>query len=72
MADVLRAKDQKLLEAKQQEWASKKWMWLVDAREGCIAVHIIKEAGDDVTVKLPDGNVRAAGRSPAATAVAPC
>jgi hypothetical protein len=58
MADALRAKEQQRLEAKQAEWAQKKWVWVVDNREGCIPAHVVKEAGDDVTVKLTDGNVR--------------
>lgn len=59
MADALRAKEQQRLEAKQAEWAQKKWVWVVDNREGCIPAHVVKEAGEDVTVKLNDGNVRA-------------
>ena len=57
MADALRAKEQQRLEAKQAEWATKKWMWIIDAREGCVPAYIVKEAGDEVTLKLNDGNV---------------
>ena len=63
MADALRAKEQQRLEAKQAEWATKKWMWIVDAREGCIPAYIVKEAGEDVTLKLNDGSVRRIDRA---------
>eukprot|EP00732_Lithocolla_globosa_P001103 Lithocolla_globosa_v1_NODE_497_length_3887_cov_213.445459.p1 type:complete len:1220 gc:universal NODE_497_length_3887_cov_213.445459:3837-178(-) len=46
------------LEARQQEWSKKKWVWVPDANAGCLQAHIIKEAGSNITVKLNDGNER--------------
>jgi len=58
MADSLRsAEAAKQIEIRQQEWASKKWVWVIDAKEGCLAAYIVKEAGDQVTVKFNSGEV---------------
>ncbi|KCV67940.1 myosin heavy chain [Fonticula alba] len=44
------------LEVRQQEFAKKKWTWLIDKNEGALAVHIIKDhGGGKITVQANDG-----------------
>ena len=54
----LRAAAQDQLEQKQAAWAAKRWTWVIDDKEGCVAGEIIKEAGNDITVRLTSGQVR--------------
>ena len=58
MSANLRAAAQDQLEQKQAAWAAKRWTWVFDDKEGCVAGEIIKEAGNDVTVRLTNGSVR--------------
>ena len=58
MAANLRAQTQEQLEQKQAAWAAKKWTWVIDDKEGCVAGEIIKEGGNDITVRLVSGQVR--------------
>ncbi|KAG5455369.1 MAG: P-loop containing nucleoside triphosphate hydrolase protein, partial [Olpidium bornovanus] len=45
-------------EVAQQEFASKKWVWVPDKDEGYIAGYVTNEDGDDVRVQLNNGKVR--------------
>ena len=63
MADALRAGNKEQLEVRQAEWASKKWAWLIDKKEGAVAASIIKEDGDKFLVATSDGKVRTTLRS---------
>lgn len=59
MADALRAGNKEQLEVRQAEWASKKWTWLIDKKDGAVAASVIKEDGDKLVVATADGKVRA-------------
>ncbi len=41
----------------QAQWAEKKWVWLVDKKDGYLPASIISENGDQATVQLEDGTV---------------
>jgi len=58
MSTQLRAQVDALNEQKQAAWAAKKWTWVIDEKEGCVAAEILKENGNEITVKLNNGQVR--------------
>jgi len=60
MSAQLRAQVDALNEQKQAAWATKKWTWVIDEKEGCVAAEILKENGNEITVKLNSGQVRCA------------
>ena len=41
----------------QAKWAEKKWVWLVNKKEGFLPVTISAENGDKIEVSLEDGSV---------------
>jgi hypothetical protein len=41
----------------QAKWAEKKWVWLINKKEGYLPVFISAENGDKVEVTLEDGSV---------------
>jgi hypothetical protein len=58
MSANLRAAQQDQLEQRQAAWAAKRWTWVIDDKEGCVAAEIAKETGNDILVRLTGGQVR--------------